>query len=160
MSNEERETLSVVRGHLEGYADALEQNYATNDREVLVIALRDDARRLRSLPPEPKDTAPEETCWWCHGTGEDIEARPLGDLPLPPCPECQPKGATMMCECKRPVHSWEPGEFCPPERVIPAEDTAPAQRFVVYRTHLCGCSDPWHAQPPSTQPDQIRDEGR
>lgn len=37
------------------------------------------------------------------------------------------KNASLACECRRPAHSWEPGESCPPERVIPAEDTAPAQ---------------------------------
>ena len=73
--------IAFVRGHLEGYADALEQNYATNDREVLVIALRDDARRLRTLEPspEPKDTAPERPPCNCGCADQVIDHDTLRD---------------------------------------------------------------------------------
>jgi hypothetical protein len=37
----------------------------------------------------------------------------------------------MLCGCgNKPAHPWEPGEWCPPERVIPSEDAIrEAERF-------------------------------
>lgn len=40
-------------------------------------------------------------------------------------------GTEMMCECgNKPVHAWEPGEWCSPERVVPGGGSGEAAKGI------------------------------
>ena len=97
--SEKTERLAMVRGHLEGYADMVEalarvhpDRPASEVDALLTEALREDAETLAALQQNGQNVAirhDSSECVRCKGTGEDIEAPLVGDLPLPPCPLCQ-----------------------------------------------------------------------